>query len=174
LFLKNKLILFICFFLITLSGCTKNKEISLIYNGEIPFELVQLKNGTSIYNGAISEENMPNGEGVLVVENEEMRISFDGTFENGAFVKGLASLSIDDNDFELILEQDGMFNSNGLSSYGNITVNAKHLKDNKSYQLFYNGEFENGKLNGPGYKQLIEDRSIVLDQEGFFENGKLK
>lgn len=120
--------------------------------------------GDVMYTGIILNE-MPHGQGKVVVNNEENNIEIivEGIFENGNFITGTVSY----NDDSKNISNTGVFNENKLYS-GESVIKSDNI------EIIRTGTFKDFLLDGDCQKSLLEDGSVLFNIGGYFEKDKLK
>lgn len=120
--------------------------------------------GDVMYTGIVLNE-MPNGQGKIVINNEEdnIEIIIEGIFENGKFITGTVSYN---DDYKNILNT-GVFNENKLLS-GESVIKSDNI------EIIRTGTFKDFLLDGDCRKSLLEDGSVLFNIGGYFEKDNLR
>lgn len=141
-----------------LTGCSDEKKVT---DKEITVK-IQDTDYTGKYTGLLVK-GIPNGEATFVYDDGTVKISYEGSFENGE-LKGAGKLESNNyimkyKDYDRIGEYSGD-SFDGVAS-GNGTFTAINT-DNQKYT--YIGEFSNGLFNGQGIREFEnkEYRKAIL------------
>lgn len=158
---------------ISLITSSEKKEDNTKYT--VPLILSQIPDPENIlYEGDISESKL-NGNGELYYFGDTFGLLAEGEFKDGSLDKGVFSLTTSDpgKNKSYSIRNEGLFNESGLIGEG--TSKIEIIENGNKTSIYFDGYFENGKLNGLGNMTVFTDADgKIYDASGTFKNGVIQ
>jgi len=160
---KISILTFAILMILMLSSC-KSGDVVSVKTVKDKF-LTNSSFGKVSYSGELVN-GLPEGEGVVKIENDEFVATLMGNFKESNFIEG--EILIEYKNEEKFINSIGKFEKNGLSGLGETSFNLDNIT------IIKNGEFKDNSLNGRGKKTFYKNGLLISQESGFFKNDKLE